>query len=985
MLFTHAYNGRRALTAFLALALLLSAAALLSSPAQAYAPTLDMTGRGVGFTSVLYDNASGLPTSEANAIVQSGEGFIWIGSYSGLIRYDGNEFERVDASTGVASVMSLLVDSKDRIWVGTNDSGVAVLEGERFTFYTRSDGLRSSSVHALAEDEDGNILVATTMGLAYVDTEGVMSLIDDPQVNQEYICELVPGAEGVVYGVTNSGAIFTVEKHRITAFYSAEDMGVGTVYTLCPDPDNPGFVYLGTQGSEIIYGDLRKDLMGKRTLYTTPQKNINAIHPYNGLIWICADNGIGFFDENYHYVELQDLPLTNSIDHMIVDFEGNLWFTSSRQGVMKIVENRFTDISGRADLKTMVVNTTCSYRGDLYIGTDNGLVVLDGKEQLKETALSKLLEGARIRCIRADSAGKLWLCTYSDYALVCYDGENDTWESLGVNEGMASNRVRTCMELADGTLAVATNAGMNLLRDGKVTQTYDTARGISNLEILCLEQNDDGRIYLGSDGDGIYIVDGNRVSRLGLDDGLRSEVILRMKKDPEAGVFWIVTSNSLAFMRDDKITTIKNFPYTNNFDVCFDTLGRIWVLCSNGIYVVERENLLANGDIEYTHYDTSCGLPCIPTANSYSQLDPDGTLYIAGSTGVCSVNINDDAEGNSVIRLAVPFIRADDSYVPIPDDGTVRIPSECKRLTIYPYAFTYSLNNPHVSYWLEGFDEAPVTVTRRELGEVRYTNLDGGTYRFRLSVVDVLTGEAKQSLTVTIVKEKAIFEQLWFWIVCVAAALALVIGTAVFFSRRKTRALERKDAANRQLIHDISSVFAKCIDMKDHYTNGHSTRVAKYASMLAAKLGKSAEEVDRIYNIALLHDVGKIGIPDEILNKPGRLTDDEFKIMKGHSWQGHEILKDIPIAPDLADGAGYHHEKYNGTGYPRGLKGDEIPEVAQIIAVADTFDAMHSTRPYRKQMEMSAITAELRRVAGEQLNPEYVKLFLEMIDEGLIE
>ena len=187
------------------------------------------------------------------------------------------------------------------------------------------------------------------------------------------------------------------------------------------------------------------------------------------------------------------------------------------------------------------------------------------------------------------------------------------------------------------------------------------------------------------------------------------------------------------------------------------------------------------------------------------------------------------------------------------------------------------------------------------------------------------------------------------------------------------------------LIQDISSAFAKCVDMKDAYTNGHSTRVAHYTALLAARLGKSQEEVDKIYNIALLHDIGKISIPDNILNKPGKLTDEEYLVMKSHPSRGLNILQDVSIAPELALGAGYHHEKYDGTGYPSGKKGDEIPQVAQIIAVADTFDAMYSTRPYRKKMTIEAVAAELRRVAGKQLNPDYVELFLQLIQEGEVE
>ena len=150
-------------------------------------------------------------------------------------------------------------------------------------------------------------------------------------------------------------------------------------------------------------------------------------------------------------------------------------------------------------------------------------------------------------------------------------------------------------------------------------------------------------------------------------------------------------------------------------------------------------------------------------------------------------------------------------------------------------------------------------------------------------------------------------------------------------------------------------------------------------------MGLARSEVENIRNVALLHDIGKIGIPDSVLNKPARLTDEEFAMMKQHPSYGYEILKDVKIVPDLALGAGFHHERIDGRGYPSGKAGEEIPPVAQMIAVADTFDAMHSTRPYRKQMPMEDIIAELKRVAGTQLNAEYVEILLALIDEGTID
>ena len=186
----------------------------LSASADGGAPGLDYTGLGDGFSAILYDNSNGLPTSEANAIAQTEEGLLWIGCYSGLIRYDGNEFYRYSTQAGIASVMSLFVDSRGRLWIGTNDSGIALLSDDAFSFYGKNDGLPSTSVRTITEDGDGNIVVGTTKGLAYIDKNGVLQKIDDPRINEKYVCELAPGSNGVLYGVTNDGDFFTLNGVR---------------------------------------------------------------------------------------------------------------------------------------------------------------------------------------------------------------------------------------------------------------------------------------------------------------------------------------------------------------------------------------------------------------------------------------------------------------------------------------------------------------------------------------------------------------------------------------------------------------------------------------------------------------------------------------------------------------------------------------------------------------------------------------------------
>lgn len=200
---------------------------------------------------------------------------------------------------------------------------------------------------------------------------------------------------------------------------------------------------------------------------------------------------------------------------------------------------------------------------------------------------------------------------------------------------------------------------------------------------------------------------------------------------------------------------------------------------------------------------------------------------------------------------------------------------------------------------------------------------------------------------------------------------------------RKTRALTKTYHKLQRLSVQIIDALSGAIDAKDTYTNGHSNRVAEYARELAVRMGKNEEEVNDIYFAAMLHDVGKIGVPNEIINKPGRLTDAEFEIIKEHTVKGAEILDRISELPKLSVGAHWHHERYDGKGYPDGLAGEEIPETARLICVADCYDAMTSNRSYRDALSQKVVREEIRKGKGTQFDPEIAEHMLHMIDEDV--
>lgn len=193
------------------------------------------------------------------------------------------------------------------------------------------------------------------------------------------------------------------------------------------------------------------------------------------------------------------------------------------------------------------------------------------------------------------------------------------------------------------------------------------------------------------------------------------------------------------------------------------------------------------------------------------------------------------------------------------------------------------------------------------------------------------------------------------------------------------KAIRIKEQTEEFLKQTVEAL-ATAVDAKDSYTNGHSNRVALYARRIAADAGMTKEECDDVYLAGLLHDVGKIGIDNSIINKKGKLTEEEFAVIKLHPTLGGQILSKIVMSQSLAIGAYYHHERYDGTGYPEKLKGETIPRIARIIAVADAYDAMTSKRSYRDVIPQEKVRAELVKGIGTQFDPEYAKIMIRFMD-----
>lgn len=259
---------------------------------------------------------------------------------------------------------------------------------------------------------------------------------------------------------------------------------------------------------------------------------------------------------------------------------------------------------------------------------------------------------------------------------------------------------------------------------------------------------------------------------------------------------------------------------------------------------------------------------------------------------------------------------------------------------------------------------------------------------FGLYVTVMFYTPLKELLIYDYPKYYLFYYPLFYW-----SFFVIVVVIDIFYKRYQMNQEENekeleKDVAialedRKKLMIDAVTAISQMLDAKDGYTQQHSKRVAEYSLMIAKSMNKfSDKDYKIIYRSALLHDIGKIAVPDMILNKPGRLTDEEYNIMRKHTVWGGEILKDLEFLPDADKGAIYHHERIDGKGYPYGIKADELPELVRIISAADSLDAMSSNRCYRKQCDKQYIIDEFKKGAGRQFDNEVAHIVISLIEKG---
>ena len=743
---------------------------------------------------VLYNNNNGMPFSEANALQQTEDGFIYVGCYGGLLRFDGEKFYRYEDNR-LNNVVCLYADSRDRLFIGTNSNGFGILEKGSFTFYGKEEGLNSKYVRAFLEDDKGNVLIGTSEGLYYLTPENEVHMLSDANLEKSIIVNLYSDGRGRSYGLTKNSEVFILENLAVTSWFDRGVIVTNNITCIYPDPERSGFLYLGLDTGEVLRCNPTTHRNGILRLSTSELININCLLYRNGKLWITSDRGIGIVDEEGNFVRPDRMQRRESVQFIMSDREGNIWAASDRLGVIKISPSIFSNINSLANLPSIVVNTTFIKNNILYIGSDTGLICLDSEYNQVETPVSDLLKDERIRCIKEDSTGRVWFCTWSQ-GLICM-AEDGGITAYSKEDGFFSNSVREIFEMSDGTIAISVKGGLYLWRDGKIVQGFEAEDGLPTPQILCMCEYAPGKLLIGSDGNGIHVVEDGQIKAFAQAESLCYDVILRINKKEDPESFWILTANALYVLHDEELTLVPDIPNLHNYDIFFDKEDNAWILAADGIYIGKASDMLAGKKIRYTHYDYKSGLPYIVTPHCRNYITDDGILYMAGNDGIVQILVDQAMEDDSTAQLTVTAIDVDDESVYFEPGEKVVLPSATKKIEIHAFALSYSLNEPVVSCKLEGFDDKESISNRSSLPSLIYTNLKGGSYNFRFAQIDPATGNIINEIDVPIVKEKAFYERAVFWILVAGAIAGIIMLCLKLYLKKKSREMEAEKEQHR--------------------------------------------------------------------------------------------------------------------------------------------------------------------------------------------
>lgn len=952
------------------------------------------------FVSRNWNAEDGLPGNTVTDIVQDQDGYMYFGTYGGLLRFDGVEFlainKLLNPKYDFLSARTMFLDSRGNLWVGSNDEGVFCLKrnGEVLNFSVK-DGLPNNSIRAFCEDKEGTIWVGTSAGLGFISKSYQLMKVPGyetiPNDNRFIVSQLFCDTAGRVW--------ITTRTEKGLYCYSSCQFEVSNPITSI---ENPIFTTVTQEASGAFWYGVApyyavKVSADSETLYdlgSGSQKGtvVNRIFQDSEKnIWFALDNGVTLMQDGIlYYCDTDAYLADDSINEIFEDREKNIWFALDRGGIQKLSYGKFQTTNMPTTVNAIVQD---KFRNVVWLGGDNGLYCYQDNKFI-ENEITKACKATRIRHVGITAEGALLVSCYEKHAQLKFnlDGTVEQWNKA---KGIAGDKIRVAQQMKNGDLYIGSTTGLSIVHagDGSITN-INKDDVLENDFIMCLYEDEDGSVWFGTDGGGIYVLNPQTLQitkKLTKEDGLAGNVVFKIAANRKDEI-WISTGSGLSIItkKDGQIFNFdssKGFSVDGVFQVLIDYTQKVWATSNHGIFNVKLRDIeeVMSGErksLTPTYFSrldgiTSGGV----TSTSLSMKDDKGRLWFTLIDGFTVLDPVRNASSSNPPTVKIQAAILDNEKIDLSTSKKLIIPPNVKRINL-KYTGISFISSEQVQFKtkLQGFDSDFSEWTKERTAS--YTNLKPGNYKFYVVSrnADELTTSKYVENTLTtsieIVKQAYLWQKGWF----MALVVIVVIGFITFIVYLRFASVRKRQEEIQKLSMQVTSALAQTIDAKDKYTKGHSNRVAKYSRMLAAELGESEKTQEEIYYAALLHDIGKIGIPIAIINKPDKLTDEEYEIIKTHPVIGSDILKSISSMPEIAIGARSHHERYDGKGYPDGLAGENIPWIARIIGVADAYDAMTSNRSYRRYLPQEKVKEEIIRCRGMQFDPAVADAMIRLIE-----
>ncbi|MBQ9899895.1 MAG: HD domain-containing protein [Acholeplasmatales bacterium] len=961
-----------------------------------------------------------LNNTGARSICQTYDGYVWIGQFAGLNRYDSKELVAFNSYTDdngeVVNIenVRLLSHYQSKLYLVCT-VGLLMFENNKFTKIDLGDDVY---IYDIIINDAGLLYISTSSGLYTYDSltnekkadskhiESILAVM--PYKNTIYILK-----DSKVYDYDNNCIYESVADPAYTIYSFEDKLAIAT---------NSGKIFFyNLTSNELLSKSIKlKDVSGNsgdmvhKFVYSKDDKTLFA----------AAEKGLYSIDEKTLEASYaKKLENNSKLVDIMIDYEKNLWIASYISGVSIISQSSLVDILFDIDTKTIPVDdrlvyAVLKYGNDLYIATGSGIYVYDVVNEVLKTdhpLITQINAILAIDATKEETADKdipyydvrdIEVFKNKIYFATCGSGlfeYNPETEAFRIYSGLDINPddpdVKTtgyyavaqrCLKAYDDYLYIGTTTSSIVRFDG-TNFIYNREIPIAPKgQILYIDRSAFGKITFVASGSGIYTInDDLETSSCHLIHGVEelTSGILKFYQDGDNffyniyGRFFVINTRNGNYSdpKEIKIPFVNSSITEINKVEIRDNIGNTsykYVIASEKqIYIID--DLLAD-ELVYDFYDSSNGLKSSIKGNSSGYYDEENMIYYFQSQeGVFTYDFTQTEEARVPLKVAVNSVNADgNSYF----GNDVTVSKNAERVTFNFAAFSFKPTKGYkVYYKLDGADKDYVEADGA-VSSVSYTNLKGGKYKFHIYVVDEL-GQESNHIEVNLTKTMHLYEYPAFWAVIIILGVAIIIALNVYFIKyRMAKIIERENEYKEITLEAIEAI-ARTIDAKDAYTNGHSKRVGIYSREIARALELSEQEIENIYYIALLHDIGKIAIPENILNKPGRLTDEEFEIMKSHTTAGAKILEGISTIPDIVAGAKYHHEKYGGGGYPTGIKGEEIPFIARIICCADCYDAMATKRVYKEPYTKEKIISEFERCKEIQFDPHIADIVIKLIKE----